>query len=55
MVTVSHPHLSVTEEETADACVIRDRLIHIPSMHSDPRRKVCLCVRVFLNGWVLGR
>lgn len=40
--TASHPHLSVTEEKAADARFIRDRLIHIPSVHSDPRRWVCL-------------
>ncbi len=47
-----HPHLSVTEEETADALVIHDRLIYTPSMHSDLGRNVCLCVclheRVFV-------
>lgn len=48
-----HPHLPLVEEETADVWLICDRLIHTPSMHSDPRRidgvSVCIkCVQIVM-------
>jgi len=41
-VTSTHSHLPVVEEETADVCVLCDRLIHSCSMHSDLQSRVCL-------------